>query len=55
MIAIVSCLPYDEGVLSDSIDNAHPAEGSELNKNLKIKALIVLKKLLLLHHLKGGN
>jgi hypothetical protein len=44
-LVIVSALPADESIISDNVDNFHPAEGSEIiKKKLLLKKLILLKK-----------
>jgi hypothetical protein len=45
MLVVVSALPADESILSDNVDNFHPAdEAGFIKKKLLLKKLLLLKK-----------
>lgn len=52
-VAYVSAAPYDEAIISDSVDAYHPIENAELSKKTLIKAIIIIKAKKIKKHLKG--
>lgn len=49
-MVIVTAMPADESIIGDNVDNFSPSADSEI---LKKKKIILLKKLLVLKHIKG--
>ncbi|CRK87602.1 CLUMA_CG001398, isoform A [Clunio marinus] len=44
MLVIVSAIPADESILSDNVDNFHPADEAGIKKKLLLKKILLLKK-----------
>lgn len=42
-IAYVSAAPYEESIISDSVDAVHPSDDSAFSKKALVKGLIIIK------------